>query len=62
MVRRKHIEVRFHFLRDYVDNGRLEVNHCPISESRHADILTMGLKKDMFLNLRKKLGIVQLIE
>lgn len=45
-----------------MDNGRLEVNHCPISESRHADILTMGLKKDMFLNLRKKLGIVQLIE
>jgi len=55
--RSKHIEARFHFLREHVTHGKLEVKHCP-SESQLADILTKGLKIDRFLSLRKKLGII----
>ena len=56
--RSKHIEARFHFLREQVNHGKLEVKHFP-SESQLADILTKGLKIDMFLSLRKNLGIIQ---
>jgi len=39
--RSKHIEARFHFLREQVNHGKLEVKQCP-SESQLADILTKG--------------------
>jgi len=52
--RSKHIEARFHFLREQVNHGKLEVKHCP-SESQLADILTKGLKIDRFWSLTKKL-------
>jgi hypothetical protein len=55
----KHIEAKFHFLREQVNHGKLEVNHCPPSESQLADILTKGLKIVRILSLRKKLGIIQ---
>ena len=57
--RSKHIEARFHFLREKVNRGELEVRHCS-SEAQLADIFTKGLKIDRFLNLRKKLRIVQI--
>ena len=57
--RSKHIEARFHFLRKKVNRGELEVRHCS-SEPQLADIFTKGLKIDRLLNLRKKLGIVQI--
>ena len=57
--RSKHIEARFHFLREKVNQGELEVRHCS-SEAQLTDIFTKGLKIDRFLNLRKKLGIVQI--
>lgn len=37
--RRKHIEVEFHFLREYVTQGKLEVRHC-LSKSQLDDIFT----------------------
>lgn len=30
--RSKHIEVRFHFIREHVNGKRLNVKHCPIEE------------------------------
>ena len=57
--RSKHIEARFHFLREKVNRGKLEVRHCS-SETQLADIVTKGLEIDMFLNLRNKLEIVQI--
>ena len=57
--RSKYIEARFHFLREKVNRGELEVRHCS-SEVQMAAIFTKGLKIDKFLNLRKKLGIVQI--
>lgn len=56
--RSKHIEAKFYFLREQVNQGKLEVKHYT-SESQLDDILTKGLKIDIFLSLRKKLGIIQ---
>ena len=53
----KHIETKFHFLRDQVCRGRIGLHHCPI-EVQVADILTKGLKTQRFLMLRKMLNIV----
>ena len=57
--RSKHIEARFHLLRDKVNRGELEVRHCS-NEAQLIGIFTKELKIDIFLNLRKKLGIVQI--
>ncbi|CAI8612138.1 unnamed protein product [Vicia faba] len=55
----KHIEARVHFLREKINQGKFEVRHCS-SEAHLTDIFTKGLKIDKFLNLKKKLGIVQI--
>ena len=43
----KHIDVRYHFLRELVRQGDIIVNHVP-SEYQHADILTKVLALDLF--------------
>ena len=53
--RSKHIETRFHFIRDQVSKGKLKVEFCR-SETQIADILTKPLKKERFKELRSKLG------
>ncbi|KAK2413316.1 hypothetical protein QL285_036041 [Trifolium repens] len=52
--RSKHIETRFHFLREQVNQGNLEVKHCATG-SQIADVLTKSLKTDRFLALRSAL-------
>ncbi|KAJ9551903.1 hypothetical protein OSB04_015948, partial [Centaurea solstitialis] len=54
--RSKHIDVRFHFLRDLVNEGTIELVYCS-SEEQVADILTKPLKLDAFEYLREKLGM-----
>ena len=54
----KHIETKFHFLRDQVNNGKLEVKHCKTDE-HIADLLTKPLKQISFDYLKKKLGMVE---
>ncbi|CAL2241824.1 unnamed protein product [Prunus armeniaca] len=54
--RSKHIDVRFHFLRDFVKNEVIELEHCP-GNIQVADILTKPLKLEAFVNMRKLLGI-----
>lgn len=56
--RSKYIEAIFHFLREQVNQGKLEVKHCP-SEYQLVDILTKGLKIDRFLPLIKRLEVIQ---
>ncbi|CAJ2635289.1 unnamed protein product [Trifolium pratense] len=57
--RSKHIETRFHFIRDQVNKGKIVLSHCPTDEQQ-ADILTKGLKHDRFIGLRNKLGVKNL--
>ncbi|XP_014496842.1 uncharacterized protein LOC106758430 [Vigna radiata var. radiata] len=54
--RSKHIEMRFHFIREQVGKGKLEVVYCR-SEDQIVDILTKALKGEHFLTLRKQIGV-----
>ncbi|KOM56838.1 hypothetical protein LR48_Vigan10g273000 [Vigna angularis] len=56
--RSKHIETRFHYIREQVSSGRLDVVHCR-SEDQLADILTKALKSERFQSLRKQIGMVR---
>ncbi|PNY15445.1 hypothetical protein L195_g012141 [Trifolium pratense] len=54
--RSKHIDVRFHFLRDLTKDGAIELVHCR-SEEQLADLLTKPLKLESFCKLREGLGM-----
>jgi hypothetical protein len=56
--RSKHIETKYHFLRDQVSKEKLTVEHCS-TNVQIADILTKPLKADRFKELRKLVGIVK---
>ena len=56
--RSKHIDIRFHFFRDLVKDGILELTHCSTQE-QVADVLTKPLKLDMFLKMRSLLGVCE---
>ena len=52
----KHIDVRFHFLRERTKAGTVELVHCGTQEQL-ADVMTKPLKLDVFLNLQRLLGV-----
>lgn len=52
----KHIDVRFHFLRELTKDGTVEMVHCHTQE-QVADIMTKPLKLNAFLKLRDLLGV-----
>jgi hypothetical protein len=55
----KHIDVRFHFLRDLTKEGTIELVFCK-SKEQLADIMTKPLKLESFCNIRKELGMIEL--
>ena len=57
--RSKHIDTRFHFIREHIKEGDVELVHENTYE-QIADIFTKPLKADMFYYLQKKLGIVKI--
>ncbi|GAU36961.1 hypothetical protein TSUD_57390 [Trifolium subterraneum] len=48
----KHIEMRFHYLREQVRNGRICVEHCK-SEDQIADIMTKAVQTEIFKRIRR---------
>ncbi|GKU95895.1 hypothetical protein SLEP1_g9193 [Rubroshorea leprosula] len=54
--RSKHINVRYHFLRNLVEDGTIELIYCR-TEDQVADIFTKSLKVADFSKLRKLLGV-----
>lgn len=58
-VKCKNIEVNYHFLRDLVGDGTVELQHLGTKE-QVADIFTKPLHRDVFVKLRKRLGICSL--
>jgi len=54
--RSKHIDTRFHFIREHVKMKEVELHHKSSSD-QVADIFTKALKTDAFQKLRKKLGV-----
>ena len=57
----KHIHVRFHFLRDLVNEGVVELKYCN-SQEQVADLMTKPLKLEQFEKLRGMLGMVSASE
>ncbi|KAJ8751551.1 hypothetical protein K2173_016789 [Erythroxylum novogranatense] len=59
--RSKHIDVRFHFLRNLTKDGAIEMVHCG-THDQIADLLTKPLKLDAFKKLREQLGVCEVPE
>ena len=59
--RSKHIDVRFHFLRDLTRDGVVELVYCNTHE-QVADIMTKPINLEAFLKLRDKLGMHEQIK
>ena len=57
--RAKHIDVRYHFIREQQANGIIDITHVP-SESQLADILTKALDEDTFAKLRMAIGVTEI--
>jgi hypothetical protein len=55
--RSKHIDVRFHFLRNLCNDGVIELNYCS-TRDQLADIMTKPLKVDEFQHLLSALGML----
>jgi hypothetical protein len=54
----KHIDVRFHFIRECIKAGKINVEHVRTGEQL-ADILTKPVGRVRFLELREKIGMVK---
>ena len=53
--RSKHIDAKFHFIRDCVEHGEVQLDHVG-SDDQMADALTKALGRVKFIELRQKLG------
>lgn len=54
--RSKHIEIRYHFIRELVENNKIKMAFCR-SEHQLSDIFTKTLSKEPFERLRYRLGV-----
>ena len=57
--RNKHIDIKYHFVRDCQEQGRVRLEKWPTNE-QVADILTKGLDRVKFEYFRPKLGVVSI--
>ena len=53
--RTKHIDIRYHFLRDHADQGNIELAFVP-TDAQLANFFTKPLGNDHFISLRHQLG------
>ena len=57
--RSKHIEIRYYFIRELVENGDIKMEYCRF-EQQLADIFTNPLGMAIFVHLRCCLGVIDL--
>lgn len=57
--RSKHINMKYHFIRECVEKGLIKVEFVSSKEQK-ADILTKALARVNFIDMRKKLGVIKL--
>ncbi|GJU00703.1 zinc finger, CCHC-type containing protein [Tanacetum coccineum] len=57
--RSKHIDIRYHFIRECVENGHINMEHVS-GELQRADILTKALPRLKFVTMRQMLGVQDL--
>ena len=54
--RTKHIDTRYHFIRDCVEDGRVVIEHVK-TKDQLADILTKALGRVKFVELSARIGV-----
>ena len=57
----KHIHRRYHFIRECVENGQVEVEHVPGNEQK-ADIVTKALGRMKFKEMRDLIGVQDVVK
>lgn len=57
--RTKHIKVKYHYIRELIKSGIIQVDYKP-TEEQVADLFTKGLAKPSFESFREELGITRL--
>ncbi|XP_074356783.1 secreted RxLR effector protein 161-like [Apium graveolens] len=57
--RSKHIDIRYHFIREFVERGEIELKHVSTNEQK-ADVLTKALGAVKFESMRDLLGMKKL--
>ena len=57
--RTKHIDVKYHYVRESVENDIIGVVYCPTAEMT-ADTLTKGLSKPKFEKFREAMGVMDI--
>jgi hypothetical protein len=56
--RSKHIEIRYHFIREWVQRGAVQLQYISIDD-QVADILTKALPRGKHVFFRDKMGLVR---
>jgi hypothetical protein len=56
----KHSDVRYHYIHEYVEEGRIASRYTETLEQL-ADMLTKVLGRVRFLDLRSKIGVGQIV-
>ena len=59
--RSKHIRIKYHFIRDCLEDGSIKADHIPTTDQL-ADILTKSLGKTKFQEMREKIGLKQITQ
>ena len=54
--RTKHIDIRYHYIRRCVEEGKIEVNYV-CTDDQLADILTKSLGRQKFTEMRRRIGV-----
>ena len=54
--RTKHINIKYHFIRELVNNGKICLRYCP-TEDMLVDLLTKGIGPEKFKRLRRLCGM-----
>ena len=57
--RSKHIAIKYHFIRDEVKKGKIDVQYCK-TEDMIADMVTNGLYAERFIKVREMAGVKEL--
>ena len=58
--RSKHIDMRFHYLREHVEDGKINVKHCK-TENQIADIMVKGVQVEVFRRRKDMMLIFMVI-
>ena len=60
LFRTKHIEIRYHFLRDHAQKGDITLEFVS-TKDQLVDIFTKPLSEELFVDIRRQLEVISLL-